>query len=114
MLPLENLSGDPEQEYFADGMTEALISGLAKIKALKVISRHLGQCSIRAHEQAPAGDCEGVERGCVVLGARCFGRATAFESRFSLIDGGQTDQHLWTESYERESDADILATAEVR
>ena len=39
MLPLENLSGDPSQEYFADGMTEALISNLAQIRALKVISR---------------------------------------------------------------------------
>ncbi len=39
MLPLENLSGDPEQEYFADGMTEELIGDLAKIGALRVTSR---------------------------------------------------------------------------
>jgi TolB-like protein/Tfp pilus assembly protein PilF len=39
VLPLENLSHDPEQEYFADGMTEALITELAQISALKVISR---------------------------------------------------------------------------
>ncbi len=39
VLPLENVSKDPAQEYFADGMTEALISDLAKIKALRVISR---------------------------------------------------------------------------
>src|SRR5262249_8002301 len=39
VLPLQNLSGDPSQEYFADGMTEALISSLAQIRALKVISR---------------------------------------------------------------------------
>jgi TolB-like protein/Tfp pilus assembly protein PilF len=39
VLPLENLSGDPAQEYFADGMTESLISNLARIRALKVISR---------------------------------------------------------------------------
>jgi TolB-like protein/Tfp pilus assembly protein PilF len=39
VLPLKNLSGDPAQEYFADGMTEALISNLAQIRALKVISR---------------------------------------------------------------------------
>ena len=39
VLPLENLSRDPEQDYFADGMTEALIAGLAKIRALRVISR---------------------------------------------------------------------------
>jgi eukaryotic-like serine/threonine-protein kinase len=39
VLPLANLSGDPEQEYFADGMTEALITELSKIHALTVISR---------------------------------------------------------------------------
>ena len=39
VLPLENLSRDPQQEYFADGMTEALIGGLSKISALRVISR---------------------------------------------------------------------------
>ena len=39
ILPFENLSGDPEQEYFADGMTEALTTRLAQIRALRVISR---------------------------------------------------------------------------
>ena len=39
VLPLENLSGDPQQEYFADGMTEELITTLGKISALTVISR---------------------------------------------------------------------------
>lgn len=39
VLPLENLSGDPEQEYFADGMTEALVTDLGKISTLRVISR---------------------------------------------------------------------------
>ena len=39
VLPLENLSGDPAQDYFADGMTESIISNLARIRALKVISR---------------------------------------------------------------------------
>jgi TolB-like protein len=39
VLPLENLSGNPAQEFFADGMTDALITDLAKIGSLKVISR---------------------------------------------------------------------------
>jgi Predicted integral membrane protein len=39
VLPLENLSRDPEQEYFADGMTDDLITELSKISALRVISR---------------------------------------------------------------------------
>jgi TolB-like protein len=39
VLPLENLSGDPSQEYFADGMTDALITSLAKLNSIRVISR---------------------------------------------------------------------------
>ena len=39
VLPLENLSHDPEQQYFADGMTDKLITALAKISALRVVSR---------------------------------------------------------------------------
>jgi len=39
VLPLENLSGDREQDYFADGMTDDLIANLAKIRSLRVISR---------------------------------------------------------------------------
>jgi TolB-like protein len=39
VLPLENLSGDPAQEFFADGMTEALISNLAQVRELRVVSR---------------------------------------------------------------------------
>src|SRR5215468_5166223 len=39
VLPLDNLTGDPAQEYFADGMTDAIITDLAQIKALRVISR---------------------------------------------------------------------------
>src|SRR5689334_13036950 len=40
VLPLENLSKDPDQEYFADGMTDELITDLAKIHSLRVISRN--------------------------------------------------------------------------
>ena len=39
VLPMENLSGDPTQDYFADGVTEALIGHLARIRALRVVSR---------------------------------------------------------------------------
>jgi serine/threonine protein kinase len=53
VLPLENLSRDPEQDYFADGMTETLISDLAKIGALRVVS-HLGTSLCGA---APAAGC---------------------------------------------------------
>lgn len=39
VLPIENLSGDPKQEYFADGLTDELISGISRIGSLRVISR---------------------------------------------------------------------------
>jgi len=45
----ENLSRDPEQEYFAEGMTEALISTLAKIGALRVVSRNLSSVQITSN-----------------------------------------------------------------
>ena len=40
MLPFENLSGDPEQDYFADGLTEELITALSRFRELRVIARH--------------------------------------------------------------------------
>ena len=62
VLPLDNLSGDPAQEYFADGMTEALIGNLARIRALRVVSRTSVMRFKGAHTLAP-GDCAGAERG---------------------------------------------------
>ncbi len=55
VLPLENLSGDPQQEYFADGMTDALISDLAKISALRVISR-TSAMQLQGNEEIAAGN----------------------------------------------------------
>ncbi|HJX90349.1 MAG TPA: serine/threonine-protein kinase [Pyrinomonadaceae bacterium] len=56
VLPLTNLSGDPSQEYFADGMTEALISNLTQIHALRVISANIGH-ALQGHNQIAARDC---------------------------------------------------------
>ena len=53
VLPLENLSGDPEQEYFADGLTEALITSLVKIRALQVVSRTTAMQYKKAHRSLP-------------------------------------------------------------
>ncbi len=105
VLPLENLSGDPEQDYFADGMTEALIAGLAKIRALRVISRTsvMRYKGARAalSEIARALDVNAIIEGSVLRSGNRV-RITAL-----LVDTA-TDRHLWAETYERDV-GDILS-----
>ena len=78
VLPLANLSGDPAQEYFADGMTEALINNLARIRALRGDLAHLGHALQGKPEVAP-GNRARAERGCCDRQARCNDRASACE-----------------------------------
>src|SRR5262249_27581059 len=103
VLPLENLSGDPAQEYFADGMTEALIKNLAQIRALQVISRTSVMRFKGSHKSLPEIAQE-LKVAAVVTGS-------------VQRDGGQvkisaqliraaTDTHLWARDYERKM-ADI-------
>ena len=99
VLPLENLSGDTAQEYFADGMTDALIGGLAKIGALRVISRtsamHYKGTKKSLPEIARELGVDAVIEGTVQRsGDRVFIRA-------QLIHAA-TDRLLWTETYERD------------
>ena len=105
VLPLENLSGDPGQEYFADGMTEELITALAKIHSLKVISRtsvmRFKGARRPLNEIARALDVDAVVEGSV-LQAGGKVRVTA-----QLLDARQ-DRHIWADSYEREL-TDVLA-----
>lgn len=105
VLPLENLSGDPSQEYFADGMTEALITDLAKISALRVISRTSAMRYKGTHtslrEIAQELNVDAVVEGSVLrVGERV--RITA-----QLVHAS-SDAHLWAESYERDLH-DVLA-----
>jgi len=104
VLPLSNLTGDPQQEYFADGMTDALITDLAKIRSLKVISRtsvmQFKDAKKPLPEIARALGVDGILEGSVQRsGGRV--RITAQLIRAS------TDAHLWSESYERDA-RDIL------
>ena len=100
VLPLENLSGDPGQEYFADGMTERLISELAKISGLqKVISRMSAMQYKGVRKPMPEIARElnvdaVVEGSVLILGDRV--RITA-----QLIHA-PTDRHLWAEDYEHD------------
>ena len=105
VLPLDNLSGDPEQEYFADGMTEALIANLAKIGTLKVISRtsvmRYKDTRKSLPEIARELDVDAILEGSVMkVGDRV--RITA-----QLIEA-VSDRHLWAENYERDM-RDVLA-----
>jgi TolB-like protein/class 3 adenylate cyclase len=110
VLPLENLSGDPEQEYFADGMTEALIGGLAKIGSLRVISR----TSVMQYkgtrrplpEIARELNVDSVVEGTVSReGDRV--RVTA-----QLIDA-RSDAHLWSERFDRDIRGVLALQSEV-
>jgi TolB-like protein/tetratricopeptide (TPR) repeat protein len=105
VLPLKNFSADPGQEFFVDGMTDALIAGLAQIKAVKVISRTSVMQYKDARKPLPQIARElgvdGIVEGSVVRsGGRV--RITA-----QLIDARQ-DRHLWASNYEREM-TDVLA-----
>ncbi len=97
MLPLENLTGDPTQEYFADGMTDELITDLAKISALRVISRtsiiQYKGTKKRLPEIGRELNVDAVLEGTVTRAGNRV-RITA-----QLIDA-TTDKHLWAEEYE--------------
>jgi TolB-like protein/Flp pilus assembly protein TadD len=105
VLPLENLSGDPEQEYFADGMTEALITSLAKISALRVVSRTTAMHYQGTRQPLPVIARElGVE---MVVEGTVLRSGERVRISVQLIEA-RTDTHLWAESYERDL-RDILA-----
>jgi TolB-like protein/DNA-binding winged helix-turn-helix (wHTH) protein/Tfp pilus assembly protein PilF len=97
VLPLENLSRDPAQDYFADGMTDELITSLAKLQTVKVISRS----SVMRYkgtnkplpEMARELNVDGIIEGTVLRSGNRV-RITA-----QLIRAA-TDQHLWAETYE--------------
>ncbi len=105
VLPFENLSRDPSQDFFSDGMTEALITDLAKAGAFKVISRTSVMPYKSSGKPMPQiarelGVDALVEGSVLHAGARV--RITA-----QLIDGA-TDAHLWAETFDRDL-TDIFA-----
>jgi TolB-like protein/Tfp pilus assembly protein PilF len=110
VLPLANLSGDPEQEYFADGMTEALIADLAKIGSLRVISRtsvmRYKGSDLSIQEIADRLGVEGLIEGSVLWDGDEV-RITA-----QLIHG-PSDTHLWSESYTNSLTSVIRLQADV-
>jgi len=99
VLPLDNLSGDASQNYFADGMTDELITDLAQISALRVISRTSVMVYKGARKPLPQIarelNVDAVVEGTVLRSGEQV-RITA-----QLIEAS-TDKHLWSQSYEGE------------
>jgi TolB-like protein/DNA-binding winged helix-turn-helix (wHTH) protein/Tfp pilus assembly protein PilF len=110
VLPLENLSGDPKQDYFADGMTEELITQVSKFANLKVISRTSVMQYKGSKKSLPRIAAElhvdAVVEGAVQLVDNRV-RVTA-----QLVDGA-TDEHIWADIYDRELSNVLLLQSEV-
>lgn len=102
VLPLTNLSGDPSQDYFADGMTDELITALAHNRSLRVVSRTSAMqykgVNKPLRDIAHALGVDGILEGSV---ARSGGRVHV---NLQLIYA-PTDTHLWAESYDRDTSA---------
>jgi TolB-like protein/Tfp pilus assembly protein PilF len=105
ILPLENLSGNPEQDYFAEGMTDELITNLAQIKALRVISR-TSAMRYKGTKKSLQQIAQELNVDAMVEGSvlRSDGRVRITAQ---LIQAA-TDRHLWAQSYERDV-KDVLA-----
>ncbi len=105
VLPLQNLSGDPTQQYLADGMTEALIGHLSGIHDLRVISRtsvmHFKDTRLTVPDIAKTLGVEAIVEGSVI---REGGRIRV---HVQLIRAA-TDEHFWSEAYDRDL-RDVLA-----
>jgi TolB-like protein/Tfp pilus assembly protein PilF len=105
VLPLKNLSGDPSQEYLADGMTEELIGRLAAIHDLRVISRTsvmgFRDTKLSVPEIAKTLGVDAFVEGSVIR------EGNRIRVHAQLIRAG-TDEHFWSEEYDRELQ-DVLA-----
>jgi serine/threonine protein kinase/Tfp pilus assembly protein PilF len=105
VLPFLNLSADPDNEYFADGITEDVIAQLAKIRSLKVISRS-SVMPFKPRGRSIREIAAMLEVSSVLDGSvRRIGDRVRIVAQ--LIDG-ETDQHLWGETYDRQL-TDIFA-----
>jgi adenylate cyclase len=105
VLPFDNMSGDPSQEYFSDGLTEQIINGLCKVSNLFVIARNSSFAykgkSVSIKQIARELGVKYILEGSVQRAGNRV-RITA-----QLIDAA-TDYHLWSESYDRDLE-DIFA-----
>ncbi|NUS37567.1 MAG: TIR domain-containing protein [Lysobacter sp.] len=105
VLPFANMSGDPEQEYFSDGITEDVITDLSKISALAVISRNSAFMYKDKHVDIPKVARELKVTHVVEGSVRKAGGRVRISAQ--LVDGA-TNNHLWAERYDRDA-SDIFA-----
>ena len=99
VLPMTNVSGDPAQDYFVDGMTETLIAGLAKVGELRVMPR----TSVMQYRNAPKAltDIARELNVDAVIQGSVQRIADRVQIKVELIQPS-TDRHLWSENYDRE------------
>jgi TolB-like protein/DNA-binding winged helix-turn-helix (wHTH) protein len=108
VLPLANLSGDPNEEYFADGMTDELITMLTKDSTLRIVSRTSAMQFKNAHRSLPeiarALNVDAILEGSI-------SRSNQQVHMTLQLVRGDTDGHLWAESYDRDTN-DVAALPE--
>jgi len=105
VLPLANISPDPKDEYFADGLTEELTGALSKIRELRVVARtSVGQYKATSKTVSQIGAELGVAS---VLEGSVRKSGNRLRITLQLINVG-TQEHIWAESYDRELD-DVFA-----
>jgi adenylate cyclase len=105
VLPFANMSGDPEQEYFSDGITEDIITDLSKISALAVTSRNSAFMYKDKHVDIPRLARELKVSHVLEGSVRKAGGRVRISAQ--LVDGA-TNNHVWAERYDRDS-SDIFA-----
>jgi TolB-like protein/DNA-binding winged helix-turn-helix (wHTH) protein/Tfp pilus assembly protein PilF len=105
VLPLENLTGDKEQDYFADGMTDDLTANLAKIRSLRVISRSTAMAYKGTHK--PLSEIARELRVDAVVEGTVLRAGNRVRITAELVQVS-TDQHLWADTYESQI-GDVLA-----
>jgi TolB-like protein/DNA-binding winged helix-turn-helix (wHTH) protein len=110
VLPLDNLSGDPSEDFFADGMTDQLITDLAKVGSVRVVSRtsvqHYKGTKKSLPEIARELNVDDIVEGSVIRSHQRV-RVTA-----QLIQAS-TDRHLWAETYDRDLGDVLMLQGEV-
>jgi TolB-like protein len=110
VLPLANYSNDPDQEYFVDGMTDALTAYLSKLPGLKVISRTSAMRYKKSKKSLPDIASE------LKVDSLLEGSVIRSENRIRVtvqLIRAVTDSHLWAENYERDFEDIILLQSEI-